>query len=111
MNMKSLLILGLLVCGQVFAGVDFIYATGENFEIYINPKSHWEADFSLADGYTKSEREFLDPIIKEANLCELQESTYEPCGYTFDDFFWALETLVEHGIKHNKELQNFINQF
>ena len=73
-------------------------------EIWLNPLSEWEANERLSDGYTLEQRKFIEPIIDEAKLCNLSDSSYEPCGFILQD---SLNILKQHGVSNHKEFQQW----
>jgi hypothetical protein len=87
--MRSLLLLSLLTINLGVAEATcrpekshFIAAVLEGdgpTQVWINTRSYWSRTGYLVDHYSLSERKKLAPILEYANLCESQESVYEPC--------------------------------
>ena len=51
-----------------------------NLEVWLNTRDVWEEKGALTDSYVEEgQMERADALTEEANLCNLMESTYEPC--------------------------------
>ncbi|MFP5520724.1 MAG: hypothetical protein ACLGGX_12535 [Bdellovibrionia bacterium] len=50
-----------------------------SIQVWINPKSFWLKNGHLTDSYSEEEAELIEDMVDAANLCNLMESTYEPC--------------------------------
>jgi hypothetical protein len=48
-------------------------------QIFINSREVWQTDHTLVDSYSDEEMVLVDEITDKLNLCNLMESTYEPC--------------------------------
>lgn len=48
-------------------------------QVFINSREVWQADHTLVDSYSNEEMVLVDEVTGQLNLCNLMESTYEPC--------------------------------
>lgn len=49
-------------------------------EVWLNTRQEWKERGALTDSYVEDgQMERADQITEQANLCNLMESTYEPC--------------------------------
>ncbi len=121
MNKKiiSVLMFTLLTSSASWAAAKtkFIYGILENSQdktvtVFINTTKVWKAEGHLTDNYTNAERKALEPILDAANLCELQESTYEPCrGQSAAEIKLKLDSLKKLGIGFDQSFQDFVDTF
>ncbi|MCB9091329.1 MAG: hypothetical protein H6621_10175 [Halobacteriovoraceae bacterium] len=96
----------------------FIYAICErefgNLEVFINTLENWEQYGNLTDSYTKEERKLVVQITSDVTMCELAESTYEPCGKyegaPRNVMEAALDALDPELIQYHEEFQEFIGR-
>lgn len=63
---------------------EFIAAVVKNsegqLEVWLNTRDEWNERGALTDSYVEDgQMERADQITEQANLCNLAESTYEPC--------------------------------
>lgn len=100
---------------SVFAqGSDLIYAVSEregSLEVYINTLQVWKVEKRLTDSYSEEDQALVDDVTNIANLCNLMESTYEPCQpISKKDLIAKLEALKSKGLKFDDGFQKFINR-
>lgn len=51
-----------------------------NMEVWLNTRETWEKEMRLTDSYVEDgQMERADAITDQTSLCNLMESTYEPC--------------------------------
>ncbi|MBT4763087.1 MAG: hypothetical protein HOO06_15450 [Bdellovibrionaceae bacterium] len=93
---------------------EFIYAVIDyegSYEFLINTMDEWELNQRLTDNYSIEERNYLRPILTEAGLCELAESSYSLCIQQDGALEKAKEVLASYGIGNLAEFQNWAEQF
>ncbi len=75
-------------------------------EVLINTRAHWVKYGSLTDSYTVEERIEVEKIVDRVNLCNLQESIYEPCqsGRTVEEI---KIDLMRAGVEVDKKFQEW----
>lgn len=86
----------------------FIYAFvvgGDGPEVLINPLEEWVNNERLSDGYSKTEKDFILPVIDEAGLCNLGTSTYTPCKK--DSLQKSLAVLNKYNVFNLKSFQEW----
>lgn len=79
------------------------------FEIFINSRQVWQTEQRLTDGYSEEERELVEAVISRLRLCNLMESTYEPCRSTDYENIREIKTaLMKAGVMVEKDFQLFM---
>lgn len=48
-------------------------------QIFINTRKEWTSSHRLTDSYTENEQMLVDRLTENLSLCNLEESTFEPC--------------------------------
>lgn len=56
-----------------------VVESDEQIQIFINTRAEWTSAQRLTDSYSKKEQLLVEQITDKLNLCNLEESTFEPC--------------------------------
>lgn len=77
--------------------------------VFINTRSEWTSAHRLTDSYTEKEQLLVDQITDKLNLCNLEESTFEPCkeGRSVADLKQQLEN---SGVEVEPSFEQWITQ-
>lgn len=79
------------------------------FEIFINSRHVWQTEQRLTDGYSEEEQKLVEVVVSQLRLCNLMESTYEPCRSTDYENIREIKTaLMRAGVMVEKDFQLFM---
>lgn len=87
MKILSFLVFFTLVSSTAFGACNLqkshliaaVIKSDSGIEVWINTRKHWNSRKSLIDSYSENDAKLVDQITDKVSLCNLAESTYEPC--------------------------------
>jgi len=112
---KLFLVLAIIFSATSFAKItpsDYIFAvvkSEDSILVFVNVKSHWEAEKSLIDSYrSEEENDYVTNSMLKADLCNSMESTFEPCKRAYKKSEYV-QMLKSFGWEHNTEFEKWMN--